>query len=123
MSQFLKQILALIQSSLSRAPKQSPLLLLHFSTRIWPNIPVLEDADTEGNEENIETVLEEAEEDFFPQHYHCIENEDSQNVLPNVEKLMKSLALCKLTLLHLATPFWAQRDLQNPAKNSLFMNR
>lgn len=36
-------------------------------------MPVLEDADLEGDEEDIEAVLEEAAKNFFPAHYHYIE--------------------------------------------------
>lgn len=57
MLQFLHQLRALIQSSLSWAAKcqvSSP------APQSDPSMPGLEKADTEGNEDDTETVLEEA---------------------------------------------------------------
>lgn len=47
-------------------------------------MPVLEDAESEGNEENVEVVLEEAMEVISPPYCHYIEQGASCNMLANI---------------------------------------
>lgn len=70
MSQLFRTIITLIQTSLFRAQKCPTF----FHTPISQlELPVPGDAGLEGNEEDVEAVLEKAAEDFSPPHCHCIE--------------------------------------------------
>lgn len=77
-------------------------------------MPVLEDADTEGNKEDV-AVMEEAAEDLFPQiavFFFFLEEGASRNMLAKVEKLVaslhKSLGNVKPDILPSPMPLWEQ---------------
>lgn len=66
-------------------------------------IPVLE--DTEGNEKDIEAVVQEAAEDFYSQDYRFIENfspHSCQRLKALLHLSTRALALCNLRLLRQA---------------------
>lgn len=93
MSHFLRQIMALIQPSSSRDLKKhhasSPTTVSELE--LDPDILVLKGADIDGNEKVIEAVLEEAVDIFSSSECHCIEDEASLNMLPNVKKRIASM--------------------------------
>lgn len=90
-------------------------------------MPVLDDAESKGNEEDVEAVLEGAAEAFFPPDCRPIEKEASCNNVIMLKRLLplsaKALVLYRWILLCLITPFWAQRKVLSIAKHSLFINR
>lgn len=82
-----------------------------------PFILVLEDTESERNEENLEAVLEEDAEDFSPQHCHYIEEGASCNMHANVEKLTTDV--CRsLGLIQIYSPPYHPTPLgtKNPTK-------
>lgn len=80
-------------------------------------MPVLEDADTEGNKEDV-AVMEEAAEDLssprlpFFLFFFFLEEGASRNMLAKVEKLVaslhKSLGIVKPDILPSPMPLWEQ---------------
>lgn len=77
---------------------------------------VLKDAESVGNGEDIEAVLEEAAD---------IEERGFQNMLAKsfFVPVFKSLDIYRWTLLCLSTSLCAQGDILNLAKHSLFMKK
>lgn len=52
---------------------------------------VLEDAETERNEEDMDAVMQESAQNFSPPHLHYIDEGASHNMLTNVENLIASV--------------------------------
>lgn len=102
MSDVLRQLTALIKPSLFRHQKRQA-FPCPLSLPSSVDLPVLEAVETEENEENTGTVLEEAMEDFSPPISYIPDTVASCKMLPKVD--IPTFAVCKsLSIVALNSP-------------------